>query len=186
MLKEECACLSFWFQVNREEGEERTDNLKPVTSKKRRAKTQSKSERNVLGVFAFLFQSYLLLQVPFHIHRPKLLEMFGWRVGGKGTWRRYLSMADFRPQFQKRKEDMVSGRKLRTHRQRRNILVSISSHRPTDNLRNACERRKTRQMFLGDVNCGPRNHFLFPPFGSWALTYSSRISFPSLSQAHLP
>ena len=30
------------------------------------------------------------------------------------------------------------------------------------------------------MNCGPRNHFLFPPFGSWALTYSSRISFPSL------
>ena len=28
---------------------------------------------------------------------------------------------------------------------------------------------------VGDVNCGPRNHFLFPPFGSWALTYSSQL-----------
>ena len=25
------------------------------------------------------------------------------------------------------------------------------------------------------MNCGPRNHFLFPPFGSWALTYSSQL-----------
>ena len=49
-----------------------------------------------------------------------------------------------------------------------------------------CYRQPKRDLRKENVNCGPRNHFLFPPFGSWALTYSSRISFPSLFSSSSP
>ena len=62
--------------------------------------------------------------------------------------------------------------------------ISFVGH-PKPGRRSLFARRK-RDLRKENVNCGPRNHFLFPPFGSWALTYSSRISFPSTtsSQVH--